>query len=152
MEIIKDIAAILGVILSSASVITLFSKNLRTALSNTIRKYSNFEHSEATIGDIKTLLESHIKEDKAFRVQMLQTNEVTLEFTKTQCRNIIKNIFYTYSDTKILPLYEKKTLIGIEALYIGKLNCNSFAGFLLEEMKSWDIDYAGGLERENFED
>lgn len=141
MEIVKNIAAILGLILSFFSVITLLSKNMRSFLSNTIRKYSNSSESETTISEIKQMLESHIKDDKSFKKEIQEVNEINLEFTKTQCRNNIKNIFYKYNDTKCLPLYEKKTLMSIEELYIGKLHCNSFAGFLLEEMKKWDVDY-----------
>ena len=141
MEMVKNIAAILGLILSFFAVVTLLSKNVRSFLSKIIRKYSNSSESEKTIGEIKQMLEQHIKDDETFKKEIQEVNEITLEFTKTQCRNNIKNIFYKYNDTKCLPLYEKKTLMSIEDLYIGKLHCNSFAGFLLEEMKKWDVDY-----------
>ena len=141
MEIVKNVAAVLGLILSFFSVITLLSKNVRSFLTKIIRKYSNSSESEETISEIKRMLEKHIKDDELFRKEIQGANEINLEFTKTQCRNNIKNIFYKYNDTKCLPLYEKKTLMSIEDLYIGKLHCNSFAGFLLEEMKKWDVDY-----------
>jgi hypothetical protein len=42
----------------------------------------------------------------------------------------------------VLPLYEKKTLIMIEDLYINRLKGNSFAELLLDEMRDWEIDYS----------
>jgi len=68
-------------------------------------------------------------------------NEINIEFTKAQCRNIIKTIFYTYYDTKVLPLYEKKTLMSVSDLYVGRMNCNSYASLLLDEMSKWEVDY-----------
>lgn len=149
MEIIKNIAAILGLILSFFSVITLLSKNVRSFLSKVIRKYSNSSESEETMDEIKKMLKQHIEDDNNFKKEIQEVNTITLEFTKTQCRNNIKNIFYKYNDTKRLPLYEKKTLMSIEDLYIGKLHCNSFAGFLLGEMKKWDVDYENEHEHEH---
>lgn len=148
MDTVKNIAAILGVILSAASVVTLVSKRVRTLLSGVIRKYGNSDESEETISEIKHLLEQHIGDDKRFKEQMIHNNEITLEFTKTQCRNIIKNIFYKYNDTNVIPLYEKKTLMCIEELYINQMHCNSYASLLLEEMSDWEIDYNSALGNE----
>jgi len=149
MEVIKDVAAVLGVILSFASVITLLSKNARTALTKLIRKYGNAEEAETTIGEIKALLERHITDDERFKAELKTQSEINLEFTKTQCRSLIKNTFYRYEDSRVLPLYEKKTLILIEDLYINRLKGNSFAEFLLDEMRDWEIDYNNCHPEEN---
>ncbi|MDR3150003.1 MAG: hypothetical protein LBT88_08370 [Oscillospiraceae bacterium] len=72
-----------------------------------------------------------------FGRRMAEMSDITTEFIKAQCRDIVKNIFYRYNDTKILPLYEKKTLMNISELYVGKLGGNSYAGLLLDEMDAW---------------
>ena len=141
MEIIKDIAAIIGVVLSAASLLTLLSKTVRNALVKLFKKYTNEDEVTKSISEIKKMLEQHIEDEKEFKEDAVKMDAITLEFIKTQCRNIIKGIFYKYNDAKVLPLYEKKTLINVENLYVKKLEGNSFAALLLDEMAHWDIDY-----------
>lgn len=141
MQLVTNIAAVLGLITSAAAVIVLVSKNARGIMKKVVVKYSHADESSEDIKDIKKMLEKHIKEDEDFREETRKSNEIMLEFTKTTCRNNIKNIFYKYEDTKVLPLYEKKNLMSIKELYIDKMHCNSFAKLLLEEMDDWEIDY-----------
>ncbi len=141
MELLKNVAAVLGVILSAASVITLASKTARSGISRVIRKYSNIDESRETISEIKKMLEAHINDDQEFKAGVEATNEVLMEFMRTSCRGTIKDIFYRYKDTKILPLYEKKTLLYMEELYLNALHCNTFAALLLKEMDKWAVDY-----------
>lgn len=145
MEVVKNIAAVLGVILSAASVLALISKTVRQFFSaifgRLFRKYGKTDQVSEDITEIKALLERHIDEEKEFKEHIKEMNDINMEFTRTQCRNIIKTIFYKYKDTKILPLYEKKTLINVEELYIKRLKGNSFASLLLKEMSDWEVDY-----------
>ena len=141
MEVVKNIAAVIGVVLSAASLIALLSKTFRSAISKLFKKYGKSDEMSDSIAQIKSMLERHIKDEAEFKDNVVQMNEINIEFTKTQCRNIIKAIFYKYNDTKVLPLYEKKTLINIEDLYVKKLHGNSFVALLLEEMSRWEIDY-----------
>ena len=141
MEVVKDIAAIIGVVLSAASLIAMFSKTFRELLLKIFKKYGNSDEVFESISDIKTMLERHIQDETEFKEGVVKMNEINIEFTKTQCRNIIKSIFYKYNDTKVLPLYEKKTLMSVEELYIKRLHGNSFAALLLEEMSHWKVDY-----------
>ena len=141
METVKNIAAIIGVILSAASLIALCSKNIRAGLTKLFKKYGNEDSVTQSINEIKTMLEQHIAEETEMKENCMAANEISIEFVKTQCRNIIKTIFYRYRDTKVLPLYEKKTLLNVEDLYVKKLKGNSYAALLIEEMSHWDIDY-----------
>ena len=141
MEVVKNIAAVIGVVLSAASLIALLSKTFRSAISKLFKKYGKSDEVSDSIAQIKSMLERHIQDEAEFKEGVTQMNEINIEFTKTQCRNIIKTIFYKYNDTQVLPLYEKKTLMNVEDLYINKLHGNSFAALLLEEMSHWKIDY-----------
>lgn len=151
MEVVKDIAAVIGIILSAASLIALLSKTVRGMISRIFKKYGKPDEVFDSITEIKTMLERHIIDEKEFKDGVIQMNEINIEFTKTQCRNIIKTIFYKYNDTKVLPLYEKKTLMSVEDLYINKLHGNSFAALLLEEMSRWEIDYDSSHADENYD-
>lgn len=141
METVKNIAAIIGVILSAASLIALFSKSIRSSLTKLFKKYGKEDEVSASITEIKKMLEQHIEEENEMKINCMAANEISIEFVKTQCRNIIKTMFYKYRDTKILPLYEKKTLMNVEDLYVKKLKGNSYAALLIEEMSRWEIDY-----------
>lgn len=145
MEVIKNIAAVIGVVLSAASLLTFVSEKARNVAAkffgHIFKKYGNKDTLDTEIENIKELLEKHIKDENAFREGVMKMNEINIEFARTQCRNIIKNIFYKYNDRKVLPLYEKKTLMYMDDLYIKQLDGNSFAALLLDEMSKWDIDY-----------
>lgn len=141
METVKNIAAIIGVILSAASLIALCSKSIRSSLTKLFKKYGKEDEVSASIAEIKKMLEQHIEEENEMKINCMAANEISIEFVKTQCRNIIKTMFYKYRDTKILPLYEKKTLMNVEDLYVKKLKGNSYAALLIEEMSRWEIDY-----------
>lgn len=69
--------------------------------------------------------------------------DITFDFAEKQCRNLIKNIFYKYKEARTLPLYEKKTLLYIEDLYINRMHKNHWGQTLLNEMKTWKVDYSG---------
>lgn len=138
MEIVKNIAAILGVILSLSTVITLFSKTVKTWIGNMFKHFG----SDNEIDEIKKMLQKHIDEEREFKAEMKKNNDIAMEFTRTQCRNIIKDMFYKYYDDKKIPLYEWKTLLKVEDLYIKKCLGNSYASELIKIMKTWEIDYS----------
>jgi hypothetical protein len=141
MEMVKNTAAVLGVLISAASVLAIVSKTVRGMISAFFQKYGKTDEVSKSIAEIKLLLEQHIEDDTEFKENIAAMNEISLEFTKAQCRDIIKTMFYKYNNTEILPLYEKKTLMNVEDIYVGRLNGNSFASLLLEEMAGWAIDY-----------
>ena len=141
MQLVRDITSVLGLITAGASVAALVSKRIRTWISGLVVRYSGAEEKENTIAEVKTMLEKHIEEDKTFKDQVTEVDNVMTEFVITQCRAMIKDKFYQYEHCRVLPLYEKKTLMNIKDLYIDRLHCNSFASLLLDEMGTWDVDY-----------
>lgn len=141
IELIKDISAVLGMITAAASVVALVSKRVRQWIKTIVVKYSGAEEKENTIAEVKTMLEQHIAEEKDFKNQVTEVDNVMTEFVITQCRAMIKDKFYQYERDRVLPLYEKKTLMNIKDLYINRLHCNSFASLLLDEMDTWEVNY-----------
>lgn len=142
MEIIKNIAAVLNLIIAASAVLGLFSKNTRAAIAKFFTKFGNNKVVEET----KQMLEEHIKEDQEFKKEIKEINGINRQFIENQCRSIIKDTFYKYKDTRTLPLYEKKTLNYIKSLYIDRLGCNTYAKTLLLEMDKWEVDYNDSIE------
>lgn len=143
MVIIKDISSALGLILTATAVFALCSKNVKSMLASIFSKYSVKQDTEIAelkkaVLELKDTVE-HLRDEA---VCIKEDSEVSIEFTKQQCRNIIKEIFYKYCDTETLPLYEHKTLMAVENIYINKLHGNSYAQELLDIMSNWKIDYA----------
>lgn len=141
LQLVKDISAVIGMLTAAAALITAVSTRVRTWVKNIIVKYSGAEERENTTKEVKTMLEKHVQEDKVFRDDVTAVNNIVMEFVISQCRSIIKDKFYQYEHCKVLPLYEKKTLMNIKELYIDRLHCNSFASLLLSEMETWEVDY-----------
>lgn len=173
IETIKNIAAVLGCIVTLSGVLSAISKNVRLFFNKIFNKIFNIYGEKKDIENLKEYIDKNIKslqegiselskniqefskkqdehlktyEDKIKNFESLM--EIDTEFVRTQCRNIIKNMFYKYCKEEKLPLYEYKTLLKVEELYIVKCHGNSFAGDLIKRMKTWEIDYSNNIELE----
>lgn len=132
METVKNIAAILGAILSLAAVITLCCKPIKAYIARALKKYQNEQDDKVKQNTLKATLNRI--EDKL---------DATVAYTTEACRGEIKNMFYRYMDNKTLPYYEKMHMLQIEDIYVNKLQKNHYTKGLIEEMKTWSVDYTG---------
>lgn len=151
MELVKNIATVVGCITACFSLLTLVCKPIRKKLIDFIKRSSNQSEVETQLNEIKSLLEEQAVENKEFRAKMEESMEITLEFTEKQCRNIIKDIFEKHKASKVLPLADKKTLMDIEELYIRKMHKNHWGKTLLDEMSTWEVD-STAFDIQNIED
>lgn len=141
MEIIKDIAAIMGLILSMTSVITLCTKGGRKLIyrwvkTNTQDLQDTNQKQNKDIEDIKaTLIKLNDKID-SLSSESSDIKNVMMQ----QCRNIVKNIYYKYHEAKKIPLYERKTVDKTFEIYHDRLGGNSYIQLLYNEIKKWEID------------
>lgn len=145
MELIKDVAAIIGCTLSGVSLLTVICKPLRKAVIGFVQRASSKNEVEAQLQEIRAMLVAQQEADRAFREKMEQSMEITLDFTEKQCRRTIKDIFEAYKDTQILPVSEKKVLLDMDELYLGKLRKNHWGKTLLDLMRDWDVDPSGDI-------
>lgn len=134
METIKNIAAIVGCILSVISLITLCTKGGRAFIKSIFVKNTRDLHDE------NARQTSDIEEIKKTVDVILLKLEASEEFTKQQCRNIIKNIYYRYQKEKKIPLYERKTADLTYKIYTQRYDGNSYATLLYNEICKWEID------------
>ena len=134
METIKNIAAIIGCILSVISLITIFSKGGRAFIKSVFQKNTKDLHDE------NKQQSSDIKEIKETVATLLQRTDVQDEVLKQNCRNVIKDIYYKYCKTKKIPLYERKTADREYDIYNKIYHGNSYASLLYGEICKWEID------------
>lgn len=132
METVKNIAAILGAILSLSAVITLCCKPIKLYIANALKKYQNEQDDKLKQNTLKATLK---------RIE--NKLDATVVYTAEACRGEIKNMFYRYMDNKTLPYYEKMHMLQIEDIYVNKLQKNHYTKGLIEEMKTWSVDYTG---------
>lgn len=132
METIKNIAAILGAILSLSAVITLCCKPIKLYIANALKKYQSEQDDKIKQNTLKATLK---------RIE--NKLDATVAYTTEACRGEIKNMFYKYIGNKTLPYYEKMHMLHIEDIYVNKLQKNHYTKGLIEEMKTWSVDYTG---------
>lgn len=132
METIKNIAAILGAILSLAAVITLCCKPIKLYIASSLKKYQSEQDDKIKQNTLKATLK---------RIE--NKLDATVAYTTEACRGEIKNMFYKYIENKTLPYYEKMHMLQIEDIYVNKLQKNHYTKELIEEMKTWSVDYTG---------
>ena len=132
METVKNIAAILGAILSLSAVITLCCKPIKLYIANALKKYQSEQDDKLKQNTLKATLK---------RIE--NKLDATVAYTTEACRGEIKNMFYKYIGNKTLPYYEKMHMLQIEDIYVNKLQKNHYTKGLIEEMKTWAVDYTG---------
>ena len=132
METVKNIAAILGAILSLSAVITLCCKPIKLYIANALKKYQSEQDDKIKQNTLKATLK---------RIE--NKLDATVAYTTEACRGEIKNMFYRYIDNKTLPYYEKMHMLQIEDIYVNKLQKNHYTKGLIDEMKTWSVDYTG---------
>lgn len=133
MELIKDIAAVIGCIVSIITLLTLTTKGGRNFIIKLFKKHT------------KELVETNAKQNEAIEKidgsinTVLEKLDVLEEVSKQECRNIIKNIYYKYQASKKIPLYERKTADKTYELYHDILKGNSYIVLLYKEIIKWEI-------------
>ena len=101
-------------------------------IANALKKYQNEQDDKLKQNTLKATLK---------RIE--SKLDATVAYTTEACRGEIKNMFYRYMDTKTLPYYEKMHMLQIEDIYVNKLQKNHYTKGLIDEMKTWSVDYTG---------
>lgn len=134
VEIVKDVAAVIGCILSLFSLIALTSKSGRAFVQDL------FKRNTQDLRRVNQQQSSDIKAIKKDLETVLKKFDALEEVSKQQCRNTIKNIYYKYQKEKKIPLYERKTADKTYDIYSRIFKGNSYATLLHNEITKWEID------------
>lgn len=134
MEVIKNIAAVVGCLVSIITLLSICSKTGRAFITGLFKR------------NTKTLREENEQQTKDIReIQntlnlMMEKFGALEEVSMQQCRNTIKNIYYKYSNVKKIPLYERKTVDKTYRIYREVFHGNSYASLLYKEICKWEIE------------
>lgn len=134
MELIKNIAAVVGCIVSIITLLTLTTKGGRNFVIKLFRKHTKelVEMNEQQNQSINTINET--------LNTILSKLDVLEIVSQNNCRNDIKNIYYKYCKEKKIPLYERRAADKAYDLYYNSLHGNSYALLLYKEICKWEID------------
>lgn len=134
MEVLKDVAAIIGLVLSVITLLTLCTKGGRAAIKSIFKRETKDikDENEQQSKDI-----AQIKKDVETILQKMGPIE---EVSKQQCRNVLKDIYYKYYTVKKVPLYVRKTADKTYNLYVKQLHGNSYATLLYNLICQWEVD------------
>lgn len=134
METVKDIAALVGLVLSIITLITVFTK-----CGNTFIK-SIFKKNTQKITDENCQQKEDIEEIKELIGKLSTDLDLVKDGVRQQLRDIIKNIYYKYHTEKRIPIYERKTVDVTYLLYSEGFHSNSYISLLYQEICKWSID------------
>ncbi len=134
VETVKNIAAIIGCILSVISLFTLCTKGGRAFVKSVFKKNTEsiVKENEQQANDI-----SEIKKSLA---ELVVGFEGLREVAIQDCRNIIKTIYYKYQEKEKIPLYERKTAVKTYEIYHDLFHENTYITLLYDEICKWEID------------
>ena len=140
-EVVRNIGSLIGLFLSVASAIGIFSK-----IQNRHFKQMFDEHS----AEIRTNDQKQTREIEEIKDSLIKITEKfddldnrlvhVQDFCAEDCRNAIKNIYYQYYKIKKIPLYERKMADALYKIYSEELHQNSYGQLLYEEICKWEID------------
>lgn len=152
MEIVKDIAAVVGCVLSCISLLTICIKPLRCGLGSWFAKYADKTETAKALDDIKKELGeirtqmAHNTQERSRQITDLRNQiNAVIEFDKKNhealkdmIRERIVSTYYTNLANKSLHFEEWETISELNASYEG-LGGNSFVKGLVKQMAAWDI-------------
>lgn len=148
IEVIKDIATVLGCGSVAFGLVCSLSKSTREWISKLFAKKQHEERQDKTLDGFCDKLDDYIKSNEEFKKILLEDMEIQKEFSRDQCRNIIKDIFYRYCNDKKIPLYEYKVATDTYTTYSNKFHGNHYIALLYKEISKWEIDYSHSFENE----
>ena len=134
IEMVKDGAAVIGLVLSVSSLFALVCKPIRRALSGFITAQSGKTEMQQQILEIRGMLLEHLAADKLKQANAAADREALL----CLLRNSITRIYYAYLPEKQIPAHEYKNMIFLAGAY-AKLGGNSYVTTIVDKMKEWEI-------------
>lgn len=129
MEIVKNIGAIVGLVLSCITLITLCCKPIRKRLMEWIRHTSKTDETTQLMQEFKSLLQSHISLDEKKQAKIDLISEAILDLL----RDDITRIYFQYIGKKELPAYEKQNLVTLFEQY-KKMGGNAYIHNVYNEL------------------
>jgi len=152
MELLKDIGAVVGLVLSAVSLITICVRPIRRRVVNFIATISDKAATAETLREIKyeiKEMKEHISQNTVERRQQIaemqdQINDIITfdkknhEALKDMIREKIVSVYYTNLENKSLHYEEWESVSELANSYFS-LGGNHFIKGLMDQMKNWTI-------------
>ena len=134
MGIITNIGAVIGVVLSCITLITLLCKPLRNKIAGWIRKTSHMEETRAAVDEVRAMMQQLMaaEESKQAMLQLFKESQLSL------LRDSITDLYFKYLPKKEVPTYERKDMVKLFESY-RKLGGNSYVQTIYEEFMEWPV-------------
>ena len=132
MKLLSILGTVLGILISTGTLITVTVPALRNKLKQ--RLFQSREPEEE-LRAIRRLLEEHIKQDAALREEIALQKEVDL----CVLRDLITGIYFRRAKDRKIHAYELEDASALHDLY-QKRGGNSYVGALFRQMSGeWDL-------------
>ena len=140
MELVRNIAAVIGLIAAFLGLVTTLTNKGREAVGRFFSKNTKdlsvmMEEQMASLNDIYKKLDN--MEDCQKTLQ--GTYETFERATKIQLRTIIVSCYHEHIGDKTIPMYKRKVVDQAHDIYHEYYHENSFTTSLYEEIKTWEI-------------
>lgn len=140
MSILKDISSLLGVIISTITLITLLSNKFKEKL------VSFFKKRNDEVDEVNNTQNNKICNIEQRLASIEESNKIVKEFMLQQCKTQIKSTFYKYRNKEIVPYYEWQCTDAAYKIYHNSLKGNHDTSCLYEQMSKWQVDCTEKLE------
>lgn len=135
MEILKNIAVVLGLIISVGTIVCITIPNFRRSIIQWAAHKEKTNEMEKTLAEIKSLLE----ERRAVEGDLKAEIEKIKDSQRSILRDRITAIYYKHLDDKTLRAYEMENLTHLNDSYCD-LDGNSFIGQIYPIMTTeWKV-------------
>lgn len=152
MELVKNIAAVVGCVLSCASLLTLIITPLRKRVGGWVAHFADKTETTNALGDIKkelaeirTQIAKNTQEHKQQIDDLTKQIDAIIQFDrknhealKDMIRERIVSAYYLNLEHKTLHFEEWETISELNSSY-EDLGGNSFVKGLVKQMSTWEI-------------
>ncbi len=132
MDLAKNLAVILGLVVSLGTVFTVTLPGLRNKIK---AKWKEGDDLRTEIGYLRGLLEEHVKKDHSKEEEACLQKEVDI----CVLRDLITTLYYKYSHEKKIPVYAMEDITALYQLY-QKRGGNSYVQVLMRQIiEEWEV-------------
>ena len=134
MEVLKNIAVILGLIISAGTIICVTIPNIRHSIIKWAARQEKQDSLDETLSEIKAML----KDRQAVEGDLKCEIEKIKDSQRSILRDRITAIYYKHLEDRTLRTYEKENLTHLKDSY-DAIEGNSFVGGICAEMFEWKV-------------
>ena len=141
MEFVKDIAAIVGCIMTCISFLTFLCRPIRKSIIDFVVQKSGKSETQKQLSEVREqldelrgMMESHLQADEAKCAAARSDREALL----CLLRNSLTGIYYAYLPERQIPAHQYKNMILLFDAYKHE-GGNTYVETIVEDMRGWHV-------------